>query len=280
MRTICRAILLLIAGTLLFTSTVSCDNPLSLFQNTTTTQAVITTLGDNGEVPTEGKTVDWEATQASIDASKEAQAEVELDAQKKILSRIKNRKPHDELITKTVDIYAFMKKHSANPLIQDKYPSIRVIDEDIGIECIRQSKADKYYSVHKLEQGGLMYIFYLVMGENNSYLRMYNWLVVQKSLSYSDFASIDTGSAYEDVEKIDDVAKIYKQRFDDAAQPKPDVFYSQHYLTDGIIVIDYSYKDGKCVVCRVHREGFWVFHSNAGSNPEYDGQVLEIDVIQ
>lgn len=213
-----------------------------------------------------------------------------IEYEKEVLTRIKNKKPYDELITKTADIYEFMKKYSANPFVPEKFPSIKELDEDIGIECIRKSKAGNYYSVHKLKQGGLLYIFYVKMRKDDGYLRMYNWYVVQKSLSYSDFASICEGSLYEDVEKIDPIAAFYKQRaydydykyMDNPSDRKAYNFYSEHYLSDGIITIEYWYKDSKWSVSRsINRNGnFKIYHINAGSSPEYDGKILKIDAIQ
>ncbi len=97
----------------ILTLTVLCDRPFPSSKTTTTqAQTVITTLGPDGKIPTQGEIGDWEATVA---ASKEAATEIEQKAQKDILSRKNNRKPYDELITNTVDIYAFMNKYNANP---------------------------------------------------------------------------------------------------------------------------------------------------------------------
>lgn len=38
--------------------------------------------------------------------------------------------------------------------------TLSAIDEAFGVECLRKNKAGNYYSVHKIKQGGLLYIFY------------------------------------------------------------------------------------------------------------------------
>ncbi len=297
MKTIRRAVLLLITGTLLFTMTVSCDNPLSLFQKATTTQLQtdITTLGPNGEVPTqgpngevptEGKTGAWEATQADRDASREAATEAAMKAQKEILKRKDNKKSPDELITQTIDIDAFLAKLNSHPYIgyENFIPSMADVDEHLKIECLRKSKAGNYYSVHKMAQGGLLYIFYgSELTGNKDYLTVYRWFAVQKKLSNSDFSSIWEGAPIADVEAIDPVTSIYIRRADNYAKHDDNnriTFFSQHYLTDGILTIFYEYKNGECIVKSTdYEKEYQATFFGSQSNPEYNGKILDIDAF-
>ena len=62
----------------------------------------------------------------------------------------------------------------------------------IGVECLRETEAGALYSVHEVEQGGLLYIFYntpewLTEITTNE---IRNWYYVPKRLSSSDFDSM------------------------------------------------------------------------------------------
>ena len=64
--------------------------------------------------------------------------------------------------------------------------------EFIGVECLRETEAGAFYSVHEVEQGGLLYIFYntpewLTEITTNE---IRNWYYVPKRLSSSDFDSM------------------------------------------------------------------------------------------
>ena len=64
--------------------------------------------------------------------------------------------------------------------------------EFIGVECLRETEAGALYSVHKVEQGGLLYIFYntpeFLTEITTNEIR--NWYYVPKRLSSSDFDSM------------------------------------------------------------------------------------------
>ena len=67
-----------------------------------------------------------------------------------------NTTPYEELITKTVDIHAFAQNFD----ITGDRRGIDDVMEFIGVECLRETETGALYSVHKVEQGGLLYIFY------------------------------------------------------------------------------------------------------------------------
>ncbi len=209
-----------------------------------------------------------------------------LERQTKILFRLDKQTVPEKLITKTVDFNTFVSAYCTyySCAIWTTPPSIAKIDEDFGIECMRKNEAGNYYSVHKSAEGGLLYVFYK-MGDQfpESYLEMYSWFAVQKKLSYKDFSAIKRGSDIEAVKAIDPVAAVYgehalnyiKNRDEDATGMK---FYSQHYLTDGILNILYSYRDGKYVVYYMYlNEDFQVDLLEKSDSEPYDGNVLKID---
>lgn len=212
-----------------------------------------------------------------------------LERQNKVLSRLDNKTPYEELITKTMDINAFFDKcydiltvggvtHGSHPLSE--------IDEAFGIECLRRNRARNYYSVHKLKQGGLLYIFYrLNTYQKNGFYDVFGWFVTQERLSYKDFSSVEQGSPYEDVEAVDPAADIYEQRLlsylEKTSEQSALFFVTQHYLTDGILRIQYEFVDGKYVVQSMkYHSDFQVDLLRASSYPRYNGKILKIDAIQ
>lgn len=203
-----------------------------------------------------------------------------LKRQKDVLSRVNNKKSYDELITKMVDINTFIQEFEPSPAGYTHIPSLAEIDEKIGIECIRKSKEKNYYSVHKLKQGGLLYIFYITFESSNDRLLMHDWFVSQKSLSYADFSKIIEGSKLEEAEAIDPVASIYGQRVNNH-KPSYDIFYSRHYLTDGILTLIYEHANGKWTVANTdYYNNFQIVHWNRSSNPDYKAKILDIDAIK
>ncbi len=241
MRTIRRAFLLIASVLLVSAAITACDGSTQVTTTPSTTQPVTEsfTVNDAG-IPSGGYTKtaanpDTYSQTATIFNTDPVDYTAILKSQDVILSRRNNKKPYNELITKTVDLTEFIQKINPNPHIVEFQPFLYEIDEKVGIECLRKSKTGNYYSVHKLKQGGLLYIFYYTRPTGDC-LFMYNWFASQKSLSDDDFSSIAIGSSLEEVENIDPVTVFYKLRAS-AYESKPTSFYSQHYLTDGILTI-------------------------------------------
>ncbi len=282
MKRLCSYAMLIFVIILIFTLAVSCDKPFPSSKTTTAElQTEITTARadvgtDDGITKTPTKTADRNVTYPHQTTTDLASV---LERQDEILSRLNNRKPYDELIKKTVDIDAFLQKFEPSPYGLTAHPSIVDIDENIGIECLRKSESGKYYSVHELKQGGLLYLFYISYSDEDP-LWLHTWFVSQKSLSYADFSGIAVGSTLEAVKAIDPVASIYEQRVK-TFKPAVDVLYTQHYLTDGILTIYYSYDDGKGSVKIIdYQKDFQIFHWWWSESPEYKGRILETDAVQ
>ncbi len=163
--------------------------------------------------------------------------------------------------------------------------TLSAIDEDYGVECLRRNKSGNYYSVHKLKQGGLLYIFYrLNTYQSNGFYDVFGWFVTQKKLSYKDFSTISKGSPYEDVEAVDPAADIYEQRrlsyLEKTTNRTASFFVTRHYLTDGILTMHYEFVDGKLVVYYIeYHRNFQVDVLGASDNPLYNGRILDIDTI-
>lgn len=240
-------------------------------------------LSDTETKPSDTTVNTYESTGPNLPYTEYDQTVI-ISRQKELLKLKNNKTPYNDLITKTVDIYEFVRTFSPVSVVPAFLPSLAAIDEEIGVECLRRNKAGNYYSVHKLKQGGLLYIFYIDELGSRNYLRMLNWFVVQKSLSYEDFSAISKGSSLEDVKVIDPVTEIYEQRgysYLPRYNKDNSPFYSQHYLTDGILTIHYTYTDAKWTVkYDEYRNNFQIDYIYNSGSPKYNGRILDIDAIQ
>ena len=88
-----------------------------------------------------------------------------------------NATPYQELLTKEIDIHSFME----NYCLRDPYGSgeIEDIAADIGIECLRETEAGALYSIHKVKQGGLLYVFYMNSPKYPEYHSIIRWFYVR-----------------------------------------------------------------------------------------------------
>jgi hypothetical protein len=160
---------------------------------------------------------------------------------------IDNKKHYNEMITKNVDIDEFIKKFYIFPAPYGLGYYINEFYHGIGIEWLRETELGALYSVHKVEQGGLLYIYYTRI-EYTGYVKVAGWYYVQKKLSSSDFLAIKNQSArtnastLADVIAIDPATYIYKSIFE-----KDHIFtnFSRHvdtihFLSDGILKIRFK----------------------------------------
>jgi len=203
----------------------------------------------------------------------------------KILKRIDNVTPYEQLITKSVDINAFIKAFARKASHfdgDDDSATLSKIDRKIGVQCLRETEGETgmLYSVHKVKQGGLLYIIYEYKGGDRwGETPARNWYYVKKTLSSKDFASISDGSDIAEVQKIDPVTDVYIERKNRYTKEE-DFFHSFHYLEDGILSIVYEYKNGNPVVR--YSEFRDDFHPNTygwARERIMDGRVLPIDRI-
>jgi len=161
---------------------------------------------------------------------------------------INNDKHYEDLITKEIDILEFA-EDDYNGLVGDS----RDVKLKFGLECLRKTQNKDgtivLYSVHKVKQGGLLYVYY-----NQMYIQKGGWYYVKKKLSYADFSAIDEGSTPEEVLKIDPATQVYlNELFSDESYKEVETaaVTSFHYLTDGCMHIHWHYKDGEPRVGRI-----------------------------
>ena len=189
-----------------------------------------------------------------------------------------NATPYQELLTKEIDIHSFMEKYC----LRDPYGSgeIEDIAADIGIECLRETEAGALYSIHKVRQGGLLYVFYMnnlpTAPDHHPVIRC---MYMQKKLSSKDFESIKEGSMLTEVKKIDSIAQIYENMY----YSDPEYWESTggcgsiHYLSDGILEIGFKERDGKLKVFASKLTEDFDMPQFTGKNYPYNGRILDTD---
>ena len=193
-----------------------------------------------------------------------------------------NTTPYEELITKTVDIHAFAQYFD----IVGDGRGIDDVMEFIGVECLRETETGALYSVHKVEQGGLLYIFY----DNQEWLTEIKtngikvWFYVRERVSSSDFASLQKNvSTIEDVIEIDEVDQIFLNcyRADPEYQYDGKHLYTVHYLEDGIYLILYELIGGELIFTDDYfADNFDLPIQTESRYHPYYAQVLEMDMVE
>ena len=213
-------------------------------------------------------------------------------------SLINNELTAEELITKPLDIHDAAENYFVRDSIGRPFSFLDFYD-GVGIECLRKTDAGALYSIHKIKQGGKLYIFYLDLPdspptEDKTAIR---WFYVRKELSSQDFEGIQEGSTMDDVKKIDPATQIYENIYNASLeknenQPnapstvaeyfeKGGVYSSNHYLTDGVLELGYKNENGKLVVrYKQIIEDFELHQYGASRTYPYDGRLLPIDQPQ
>ncbi len=202
-----------------------------------------------------------------------------LDKETELLKRVNNTDSYQSLITTPVDINIFVDTFDSNPFraFNGRKIYISQVAEAIGLECLRQKPDGTLYSVHKVSQGGLLYIFY-EPGRNDklSYLR--TWYYVKKPLSYSDFQGIKEGADLQKVKKVDPAAGVYMDRLNRFEGEKEGTLLSDHYLRDGILRYGYEKVNGRFVIVGMRFDPDFRAHGyGAAVERIIDGQVYPMD---
>lgn len=122
--------------------------------------------------------------------------------------------------------------------------------------AIRHRDDDSVYTIYDTDTGYRLYLFF---SSENEYVTPVGFpLVVKEKLSYADFSELKNGDSIEQVEKIDSVAGLHKKELTDVfnantkgAEGFAEMGYpytSIHYLTDGILKIEYTVLEDKYIV--------------------------------
>ena len=192
-----------------------------------------------------------------------------------------NKDSYQDIITKTVDIHTFAQNFNG-------YGSRRGINdvmEVIGLECLRETEG-AIYSVHKVKQGGLLYIFYRKEPwrteiKDNGILR---WYYVRERLSLADFDYLEKNvTTIQDSIAQTEIEQIYLNCYRaDSKYDKPDGSLSVgFYLEDGILVTLYELVDGELVLSEYYfQEGYDHSIVTGAVSYPYDAQILEMDWVE
>ena len=191
--------------------------------------------------------------------------------------KIDNTTPYEELITKTVDIHMFAQRY--DPLGKR---NINDVKECVGIECLRNTDEGALYSVHKVKQGGLLYVFYdnYDWNKNLTNRNIIRWFYVREQLSFSDFETLNKSvDTIDDVIAINKAEQIYLNIY--LAAPSywdKEVLYTTHYLKDGILEVVYKLVDGKLIFSDIYlTENFDCPDLDESRYHPYNARILDID---
>ena len=195
--------------------------------------------------------------------------------------QVDNETPYQELITKTVDIHTFAQyfhMYGYNRGIDD-------VMEVIGVECLRETPMDTLYSVHKVEQGGLLYIFYH-NDDPEAEIRtneIRQWFYVPKRIKYTEISKLKgKGATIEDVIKIDKADQIFLNcyRADPMYQGEEGVLTTYHFCEGGILETTYYWIHGEFVCAPSTMPNYFLSDIKISNYDIYDTRILAMDWVE
>lgn len=193
--------------------------------------------------------------------------------------KVDNTTPYEELISKTVDIHTFAQKYSF--LVAPWNYTMNQIDADFGLECVRETSEGALYSIHKVAQGGLLYVFYCTEeGAHPHHVR--RWFYVRDDLSYADFESvIEQKGTMKDVIRVDETEQIfYNLHSAEWVEDEPPTeFCTWHYLSDGILELWYRREENSLMLADYHvwKPDFDLDYGAESVDVPYNARILDID---
>lgn len=212
-------------------------------------------------------------------------------------SLINNELTAEELITKPLDIHDAAENYFVRDMMGRPFSFLDFYD-GVGVECLRKTDAGALYSVHKIKQGGKLYVFYEQSPDSSSTAdeSAIRWFYVHKVLSSQDFEGIQEGSTIEDVKKIDPAIQIYENLYNASLEKNENqpnaysavaeyydrigFYFTNHYLTDGVLELFYKNENGKLVVRQKQIVDDFALKYNDSIVYPYDGHLLPIDQLQ
>lgn len=198
---------------------------------------------------------------------------------------VDNKTPYQELLTKTVDIHTFAENF-------DIYGSNRGIDdvmEFIGVECLRKTPMGALYSIHKVKQGGLLYIFYN-NHEPGAEIRtngIRQWFYVPERIYATPIKNLDgKGATIEDVIKFNKADQIFLNcyRADPTFQNGEDgVLTTYQYCVEGILKTTYYWIYGEFVGGSYSLDPDFILPDQKEDYTEYtwyDAHIYDMDWVE
>ena len=192
---------------------------------------------------------------------------------------IDNKTPYQNLLTKEVDIHYFMKKYCLQTGVGGA-GKLEDIVSDIGIECLRETGAGALYSIHKVKQGGLLYIFYMNrLPDASNYHPVIRCFYMRKKLSSEAFNFVKEGTTINEIKKIDPIAQVWENIYyaDSEWWEATGGCGTFHYLSDGILEIGFKKQDGELKVFAKHLTQDFEMPQFSGKSYPYNGKILDSD---
>lgn len=189
---------------------------------------------------------------------------------------------YNDLITKTDDIHYIAENFFSSNIYGSG--SISDIAGTVGIECLRETGNGGLYSLHKIKQGGLLYIFYTNSPDSPDYHDIIRWFYVRKKLSSEDFKNLKLNeSTMDSVIQIDETVQIFKNIFeaDKERWESESGMPVWIYLDDGIMELGFSDNNGKTeLFFKEHTDDYILYKTDAERQTPYSGEILDIDRIK
>ena len=190
-----------------------------------------------------------------------------------------NATPYQELLTKEIDIHSFMEKYC----LRDPYGSgeIEDIAADIGIECLRETEAGALYSIHKVKQGGLLYVFYMNSPKYPEYHSIIRWFYVRGRASSKDFADLALNkSSIDSAIEINETIQIFYNLYnaDKDYWNRESGLPAWVYLDDGILELGFKPENNVLTLFfKEHNKDYNIHKMDAEKVEPYKACILDSD---
>ena len=197
-----------------------------------------------------------------------------------------NESSYDQLITNKIDIQKFADEFATYYCIGTG--TLKRVDINFGIECLRKTDDDSLYSVHKVKQGGLLYVFYESRDDTSPAETIaddiiIHWFYIREKHTIDDFKNlVKNKSTFEDVLKIEPSAQIYKNIYD--ANPSAcgdgDSFTVIFYLPDRIYYLSFKKIDDKYIYTMDYSDKKYLLNNSVNKSArshQYIGRILDKD---
>lgn len=174
------------------------------------------------------------------------------------LPPVDNTTPWQELCTQEIDIHALSEPYLSYLAIGSWWrEGLWDVVANVGVECLRETESGLLYSIHRVKQGGLFYIFYDQVVETGRYdVNAREWgypiafsFYLQKKENSTAFATLTPGISLERVKAIAPSAQLTEN----ICKTQPE--YSKKgemiidlYCTDGILRVMTQKQGGEILV--------------------------------
>lgn len=228
-----KPVLILIAFTVMLFSSCGIDAQSSKSSYDFTSKSdAITKNTNSSNISTSSNTQIFDTSRRSLSSAEAASALAQILSRYQDILSAANRENFEKQLTKPIAFSKVCEDYLYYGIIPSRSSSIsiRSMNDTDKIQCLRKISDSRYYSIYKTDNGGLLYCFF-----NNCAL--YNAVFSLKSLRYSDFNSIKTGSSIEAVGLVDPIVPAILKAL---RSYNTQIKYTKHLLRDGLLIISYN----------------------------------------